>query len=171
MGLVVGYFTCYGTANITSPFSWRLPLIILAAYSGAFTAMALVFLPESPRWLSLRGRGNETAAVWDRLGVEPADREKIVAQLPTASSSSDGAGAVDEHSEAKIEEKQTPDGRDDVSKTADESTQVTLMETLSDPSTRPQLLAGLFLMGMVQMSGIDGVLFVRGPFLRPQYDA
>lgn len=172
MGLVVGYFACYGTANITSSFSWRLPLIILAAYSAAFTAAALVVLPESPRWLTLRGRGNETAAIWDRLGVDPADREKIVGQLPSANSSSDGGSAVDEQSEAKIQEKQTPPGRPgEVKKTSDEpTTRVTIMETLSDRNTRPQLLAGLFLMGMVQMSGIDGVLFVRCPFPRPQYD-
>lgn len=171
LGLVVGYFACYGTGNMTSSFSWRLPLTILAAYSAAFTAVALVVLPESPRWLTLRGRGNETAAVWDRLGVEPADREKIVGQLPAANSSSDGGSAVDEQSEAKIEEKQTPGRPGEVKKATDEPAQVTIMETLSDPNTRPQLLAGLFLMGMVQMSGIDGVLFVRCPFfLRPQFD-
>jgi hypothetical protein len=154
---------------MTSSFSWRLPLIILAAYSAAFTAVALVVLPESPRWLTLRGRGNETAAVWDRLAVDPADREKIVDQLPAANSSSDGgsAPAVDEQSGAKIEEKQTPGRPGEVKKTTDEPTQVTIMETLSDRNTRPQLLAGLFLMGMVQMSGIDGVLFVRCPFPRP----
>jgi hypothetical protein len=152
---------------MTSSFSWRLPLIILAAYSAAFTAVALVVLPESPRWLTLRGRGNETAAVWDRLGVDPADRERIVDQLPAANSSSDGGSAVDEQRGAKIEEKQTPGRPGEVKKTTDEPTQVTIMETLSDRNTRPQLLAGLFLMGMVQMSGIDGVLFVRCPFPRP----
>lgn len=157
LGLVVGFFACYGTTNIPSSFSWRLPLIILAAYSCAFTAMALVVLPESPRWLTLGGRESEAAAIWDRLGVEPADREKIVGQV--SAKNSDGPSDTDEKKEIGHEKEQTPVKLGDMKKTPDEPKQVTILQALSDPNTRPQLLAGLFLMGMVQMSGIDGVLF------------
>ncbi|RYP48868.1 hypothetical protein DL769_011153 [Monosporascus sp. CRB-8-3] len=152
LGLVVGFFACYGTTNIPSSLSWRLPLILLAGYSFAFTIMAVLVLPESPRWLTLRGRGNETAAIWDKLGVDPVDREKIVGQL------SDNSDVDNERREIK-DEKQVPDTAGETKQTPNESKQVTILEALSDPNTRPQLLAGLFLMGMIQLSGIDGVLF------------
>ena len=151
LGLVVGFFVCYGTTNIPSSLSWRLPLILLAVYSFAFTIMAVLVLPESPRWLTLRGRGNETAAIWDKLGVDPVDREKIVGQL------SDNSDVENERRE--INEKQVPDTAVVTKQTPNESKQVTILEALSDPNTRPQLLAALFLMGMIQLSGIDGVLF------------
>ncbi|KAK8132051.1 transporter [Apiospora kogelbergensis] len=158
LGLVVGFFTCYGTESMASSFSWRLPLIILAVYSFVFTAMALVVLPESPRWLTLRGRGNETAAVWDRLGVELADREKAVGQL-SETTSSDGDDEKNEKTQSKNEDEHARRTPGDTEPTRDEPKQVTIWEAFSDPNTRPQLLAGLFLMGMIQMSGIDGVLF------------
>lgn len=162
LGLVVGFFTCYGTESMTSSFSWRLPLIILAVYSFVFTAMALVVLPESPRWLTLRGRGNETAAVWDRLGVDLADREKAVGQL-SETTSSDGDDEKNEKRQSKNEDEHFRRTPGDTEPTRDEPKQVTIWEAFSDPNTRPQLLAGLFLMGMIQMSGIDGVLFVSPP--------
>lgn len=105
--------------------------------------MAVFVLPESPRWLALRERGDEATAVWTKLGVRLADREKIIERQPDASEAAVIASlGVQAPSESK---------------------QASILEALSDPNTRPQLLGALFLMGMVQMSGIDGVLFVGSP--------
>ncbi|KAI1469119.1 major facilitator superfamily domain-containing protein [Daldinia caldariorum] len=48
VGLVTGYFTCYGTANIQSSSSWRLPFVLLAAYAIALPFAVLIWLPASP---------------------------------------------------------------------------------------------------------------------------
>ncbi|KAF7171928.1 hypothetical protein CNMCM6106_006256 [Aspergillus hiratsukae] len=75
-GLVVGFFTCYGTARLESSFSWRTPYLILACLSVLFSAVSFLFLVPSPRWLTLHGRHEEAARTWDLLGVGQAEREK-----------------------------------------------------------------------------------------------
>nr|POE69794.1 hexose transporter 2 [Quercus suber] len=74
-GLMVGFFTCYGSANIASNTSWRLPFILLASYSAAFAVASFWLLPASPRWLAEHGRDRATvAAAWNKLGVLAVDR-------------------------------------------------------------------------------------------------
>lgn len=156
---------CYGTTRIESSLSWRLPFIILSAYSLCFTALAITLLPDSPRWLTLRGRGNEAGAVWEKLGIAPADREKIVLDMEQ-SNSSEVAGTSAHSSQQVIVDEKTgqivpaPPGTAVKPKVTDMPRQTTLIEAFCSPETRPQLLFALFIMGMQQMSGIDGVLFV-----------
>lgn len=48
----------FGTLYIPSNWAWKLPSLLQAAPS--FVQLLLVFLlPESPRWLMSRGRGDE----------------------------------------------------------------------------------------------------------------
>ncbi|THC88191.1 hypothetical protein EYZ11_012363 [Aspergillus tanneri] len=77
LGLVVGFFTCYGTARIENSFSWRIPFLILACLSAAFSVAAWMWLVPSPRWLTVHGRRSEATAAWDLLGVSHAEREKV----------------------------------------------------------------------------------------------
>jgi hypothetical protein len=154
---------CYGTTQIPSSLSWRLPFIILAAYSLTFTAMAVAVLPDSPRWLTLRGRGNEAAAAWEKLGIDPVDREKIAPSLQLSDSSEvDTRNAVTEKTETHPAHAAATPGTTVLAKQPQNETprQTTILEAFSSPETRPQLLFALFIMGMQQMSGIDGVLFV-----------
>ncbi|EJP66154.1 H(+)-myo-inositol cotransporter [Beauveria bassiana ARSEF 2860] len=124
-GLMAGFFTCYGSANITSALSWRLPFILLAAYSVIFTAVALM-LPASPRWLALHGKSRrEVTAAWDALGVRSADQDTIP-----------GEDSVEQ--ETKVSSR---------------------MLDVFSPAARPGLILAVFLMGMQQLSGIDGVLY------------
>ncbi|KAL8888649.1 MAG: hypothetical protein Q9205_005190 [Flavoplaca limonia] len=48
-GIPAGYFNCYGSVNIESPYSWRLPFILQAVLAVAL-ACTCRFLPSSPRW-------------------------------------------------------------------------------------------------------------------------
>lgn len=149
LGLVTGFFTCYGTANVGSSLSWRLPFILLAGYSLVYSMAVLIWLPPSPRWLTLHGKTKEAEDTWERLGVPAADREKILEQY-----------------DATVVEPAIPDARGDNS--AAHSTPVTvatpkskkgeLLDVFSSES-RPRLFLAVFLMGMQQLSGIDGVLY------------
>ncbi|KAK6085738.1 MFS sugar transporter (H(+)-myo-inositol Co-transporter) [Seiridium cupressi] len=154
-GLIVGFFGCYGTTNIPSSLSWRLPFIFLAAYSFAFTIMAITLLPPSPRWLTLRGRDKEAAVVWEKLGVSPADREKIIHQQ------SDNSEIQSTSSSQNLDTRRghvAPSNVTEAQNTVDEP-QTTILEAFSSPRSRRQLLFAVFLMGMQMMSGVDGVLF------------
>lgn len=138
LGLMVGYFTCYGTATINSSISWRAPFIILACISTAFSAASLLWLVPSPRWLILRGRRSEAAAAWDILGVGNAEREKAEIQ----------SGA--EASASQVHINTVP--------TDSPATKSGFLDVFSqDVRTRTGL--AVFMMGMQQLSGIDGVLY------------
>ncbi|KAI1097455.1 general substrate transporter [Jackrogersella minutella] len=147
LGLVTGFFTCYGTANVQSSFSWRLPFILLAGYAFAFSAAILTWLPASPRWLTLRGRTKEAAETWEKLDVAAADREKILDQY-----------------DATVVETVVPDASSAAGNVASttiavpKSNKAKMLDVLS-ADARPRLIMAVFLMGMQQLSGIDGVLY------------
>ncbi|OTA53908.1 general substrate transporter [Hypoxylon sp. EC38] len=149
LGLVAGFFTCYGTANIKSSLSWRLPFILLAAYSCVFSIAALIWLPASPRWLTLHGKTEEAAKIWEKLDVPAADREKIMDQYETS-----------------VVETAIPDASGNTSAGNVTSTTIAvpkskkakMLDVLSSDA-RPRLVLAVFLMGMQQLSGIDGVLY------------
>ncbi|KAK7910635.1 hypothetical protein PG985_013116 [Apiospora marii] len=166
LGLVTGFFTCYGSADIPSSFSWRLPFLLLAGYSLVFSVAALLWLPASPRWLTLRGRDDEAAAAWEKLGVDAADREKILEQLPASVADSNAnAATVTASGPIMMTDTITSPA---TTIPASASNQVPIpatpkhkskMPDVLAPEARPRLLLAVFLMGMQQLSGIDGVLY------------
>ncbi|KAJ6096922.1 Major facilitator superfamily domain general substrate transporter [Penicillium sp. IBT 16267x] len=77
-GICVGYFICYGTSkHIESSFSWRTPFILLASLAMVLSAASLLLLPPSPPWLAMKGRHAEANAVWEKLGVDYSEHEKV----------------------------------------------------------------------------------------------
>ncbi|GAA5925973.1 uncharacterized protein JCM15063_005174 [Sporobolomyces koalae] len=72
--IAAGFFICYGTVNIRSSFSWRLPFMLQAIIS-TFVALTCPLLPYSPRWLLTRGRREEAERVLDYL-VDPKNVEE-----------------------------------------------------------------------------------------------
>ena len=139
LGLMVGYFTCYGTANIESSLSWRAPFIILACLSMVFSAASLLWLVPSPRWLILRGRQSEAAAAWDILGVGHAEREKAGIQ-----SGPEGIANQVHSSTVSGDSSATKSGFLDV----------------FSQDVRMRTVLAVFMMGVQQLNGIDGVLYV-----------
>jgi sugar porter (SP) family MFS transporter len=114
--------------NLSSSASWRLPFALQAFIAFAFTISTLILLPESPRWLSARGRHDEALKIWEELGIAATEREKIEENQNTL----ENAG--------------------------NKGTGRELLEVFSKDAWRRTGL-GVFLMGMQQASGIDGVLY------------
>ena len=133
LGLMIGFFICYGTANMDSSFAWRLPFTILACLSIIYAVGSILWLVPSPRWLTLRGRQSEASAAWDVLGVGHAEREKAeeIEQAATVAEARNPS-PTEKHSFLDVF------ARDVLSRTS----------------------MAIFLLGMQQLSGIDGVLYV-----------
>lgn len=146
IGLVVGFFSCYGTRNAGSSLAWRLPFALLAGFAVAFAAASYLWLPESPRWLTVRGRGSEAASTWELLGVASVDREKAeneYANVALRTLDANGSAQQDNALPAPVEENQ----------------QSSLWEAFA-PDVRARTILGVFVLGMQQLSGIDGILYV-----------
>ena len=149
-GLVVGFFTCYGSANLDSSFAWRTPFIMLACLSMIFVVASGYWLVPSPRWLILRGRRSEAFAVWDFLGVHHTERERdeLELQANTVESRS-SVPAIDVLGEGATSTLQVPG-----------STAAHGFFDMFARDVRSQTGMAVFLLAMQQLSGIDGVLYV-----------
>ena len=159
LGLMTGFFTCYGTSNMSSSLAWRTPFIVLACLSMAFSLASFLWLVPSPRWLILRGRQSEASAAWDVLGVGHAEREKAENQQTGE------ATAIELHSLADSTE--SPRRQDAASplRSQDPATEPSFLDVFSKDVRMRTGLAS-FMMGMQQLSGIDGVLYVSLPILQ-----
>ncbi|KFZ09424.1 hypothetical protein V502_08758 [Pseudogymnoascus sp. VKM F-4520 (FW-2644)] len=135
-GLCAGYFVCYGSANIVSSVSWRLPFAIQSLVAFVFLVVVTIGLPESPRWLTSMGRKAEAAANWEKLKVLPEDREAII-----------------EDTELIIH------------RTVSRPTSVVVKSKINtlfavfSPTAWRRTTLGIFLNAAQQLSGIDGVLY------------
>lgn len=136
--------------------SWRLPFVILTCLSVLFSAASSIWLVPSPRWLNLRGRKTEASAAWDKLGVGHAEREKAEIQQST------------ELREASSSESTETLNRPDTTATAPRSEHIPSRHSHSffdifSRDVRARTCLAVFMMGMQQLSGIDGVLYVSIP--------
>lgn len=136
LGLVMGYFISYGTSSIQSSLSWRLPFVVLASLAMILCGLSLFLLPESPQWLGLHGKYSLAEEMWDKLGVTAEEREKVEVNVQISELESEPRG----------------NGRKG-------NTIQKLLDVFSKDVWGRTVLA-VFLMGMQQMSGIDGVLYV-----------
>lgn len=147
---MIGFFTCYGSANIDSSLAWRTPFILLTGYSIVFVIASTLWLVPSPRWLMLRGRHAEVSAAWDVLEVSYTEREKAENGMQTT--------VVEVHN--PVDSADCPD-RQDASSTyvSDSMTKYSFFDVFAR-GVRVRTGLAVFLLGMQQLSGIDGVLYV-----------
>ncbi|KAH6646989.1 general substrate transporter [Truncatella angustata] len=62
LGVVIAYWTDYGTASYTSSLQWRFPLAFQAVFAVCLI-LQIVGLPETPRWLVAHDRHEEARSV------------------------------------------------------------------------------------------------------------
>lgn len=75
-GIVIAFYITYGTRYIQSQWAWRLPFLIQLL--PAFVLCAGVpFLPFSPRWLSFKGRDDESLSSLAKIRQLPTTDERI----------------------------------------------------------------------------------------------
>ncbi|KAI9654824.1 MAG: hypothetical protein M1821_005818 [Bathelium mastoideum] len=145
-GLAAGYFICYGTQRIEGSLSWRTPFIVLTVLAIIFVVLVLIFLPPSPRWLHLHGKHAEAEATWEKLGVAMKDRASIEEE--------DVEEAAIEKKDSSSDTSATPTGK----KKAARQEEAGFFELFSE-DVRGRTFLAVFLMGFLQLSGIDAVLY------------
>ncbi|KAM5345669.1 hypothetical protein ACJ41O_011530 [Fusarium nematophilum] len=75
VGNVMAQWLNYGMSFIpTNPVSWRFPLAF-QCFFAALTVLFLPWLPDSPRWLAMKGRNEEAYTVLKRLGGQKRTEE------------------------------------------------------------------------------------------------
>src|SRR5262249_18444378 len=79
LAITVGILASYLTSLFEPVGTWRL-MFGLAAVPGAVFLLGLAFLPESPRWLVLRGRIDDARASLRRLGT-PRDIDATIEEM------------------------------------------------------------------------------------------
>lgn len=133
VGICMGYFTCYGSVNIEkSSMAWRLPFIIMIILALALVGCC-ARLPESPRWLMSRGNHVEALDSVRRLEFSMVEAEReFLGGL--------GSGGATEQ-RLSLSPMQS-------------------FKLLFNRAYRARTVLALFVLGMVQLSGIDGVLYV-----------
>ncbi|RWA12675.1 hypothetical protein EKO27_g2413 [Xylaria grammica] len=142
LGLVMGFFVCYGTSHLAGSVSWRLPITLQAGVAFANVA-ASTFLPQSPRWLQARGRSEEANRIIDQLGLDEAEKVELQSQS----------------TETLPHSPDVPFWQS-VRETAHD------LKEAFDAPFRGRTLFGCFLLAFQQFSGIDGVLYYAPTLLQ-----
>jgi sugar porter (SP) family MFS transporter len=75
-GIVVAFWTTYGTRYMAGEWSWRLPFLI-QMIPGLVLGVGIFLLPFSPRWLSSQGRDDEALEVLAKLRRLPTNDPRV----------------------------------------------------------------------------------------------
>lgn len=129
-GICAGYFTCYGSVRIGETMAWRMPFVVMVVLGLALVALC-TRLPESPRWMMSRG---------DQIGALHALR-RLHFSLVEAEREFLGGDRQATVQSATLSPWQS-------------------FVLLFRRGYRTRTVLALFVLGMVQLSGIDGVLYV-----------
>ncbi|KAI5250310.1 general substrate transporter [Aureobasidium subglaciale] len=144
MGIAVGYFVCYGTVRSSNTsFSWRFPFALQSFLAFTYALLTFFFLPDSPRWLKSKGRMEDSHDAWDRLGLADAEREKNEQQ----------------NQNLNVQEPESLALTPIRSRQSVHDPQHTSWLAVFAKDARKRTFLGCFVMGMQQLSGIDGVLY------------
>ncbi|XP_061348388.1 probable polyol transporter 6 [Gastrolobium bilobum] len=93
VGILIGYISNYALSGLPKDINWRL-MLGLAALPALFVAMGVLAMPESPRWLVVKGRFQEAKQVLIRTSDNKGEAELRLAEISEAASitNQDNAG-------------------------------------------------------------------------------
>ncbi|GAB7348161.1 hypothetical protein MBLNU459_g6174t1 [Dothideomycetes sp. NU459] len=156
MGICGGYFVCYGTVRAgDSSLGWRLPFALQSFLALLYGVSVMCLLPQSPRWLKSQGRLEEARKAWIKLGVSDGvlenDEEQLEQIRSTRQAGNDDRSKVMEPESLAL----TPVLSHRTSRKKTGSTWLRIFAA----DVRARTILGAFIMGMQQLSGIDGVLY------------
>ncbi|ORY31762.1 and other transporter-domain-containing protein [Naematelia encephala] len=77
VGSIIAAWTTFGTLNIKSDWSWRLP-VILQAMGCVVQLFTIPFAPESPRWLVSRGQNDKALEILARYHANGDQNDELV---------------------------------------------------------------------------------------------
>ena len=93
VGIILGYLAALALSNVAPGFNWRI-MLGLAALPALLLIPALLRLPETARYLVLKGRVEEARVSLQRT-TDPADVDAVLASIETATAD-EGRGRVRE---------------------------------------------------------------------------
>ncbi|XP_054782158.1 probable polyol transporter 6 [Prosopis cineraria] len=83
IGILLGYISNYALSGLSHDISWRL-MLGLAALPAIAVAFGVLAMPESPRWLVLKGRFREAKDVLLRTSETKEEAEMRLAEISEA---------------------------------------------------------------------------------------
>jgi sugar porter (SP) family MFS transporter len=83
LGIILGYVSNYMLARLPLVYGWR-TMLGLGALPSAALAVGVFAMPESPRWLAMRGRSEEALAVLRREYDTAGEAEARLAEIKAA---------------------------------------------------------------------------------------
>ncbi|KAK4401564.1 Polyol transporter 5 [Sesamum angolense] len=82
-GILLGYVSNYAFSKLPTNLGWRFMLGI-GAVPSVFIAIAVLAMPESPRWLVMQGRLGEARTVLDKTSDSPEESKLRLTEIKEA---------------------------------------------------------------------------------------
>ena len=79
-GSVVVSAVCVGSSHLTTDWAWKIPIVCQIPVA-VILAIGLIFFPESPRWLMVRGQEEEARRSFGRLYEQDPHSDSITMQI------------------------------------------------------------------------------------------
>ncbi|CAN6363538.1 unnamed protein product [Urochloa humidicola] len=92
-GILLSYISNYALAGLPLRLGWR-AMFALGVPPPLLLAAGVLAMPESPRWLALRGRDAEARAVLERTSDTPAEAHHRLDEIRRAVAAADGGGGA-----------------------------------------------------------------------------
>lgn len=80
VGILIGYIANYALAGLPTHLNWRV-MIGLGAVPPLFLGVAVLMMPESPRWLVMKNRNDDAMKVLLRTSVNQAEASERLEQI------------------------------------------------------------------------------------------